>query len=885
MMIRAHALLLCLLMAAETQGADEWYDSFYQYRIPVTIQADTPGWHTVPLTSADIVRAVNVNEQLAFDPTWFAFNQVKVVEVDDAGRTVNGDFDAGFALVLDEQQLIPADALDGSREQLDLPVEPGANYLLRYINEGGGASPVLRFEPLYPVTHKLQTTAYLTSHEPRMLPLARTSREVLIVPNTATMPLRVRDAYITGLKDISLQRAQIVFAAYFDKPGQKRLVLYYQPLTGRFLTVPQRRLDAVPLTHAKIERLGPAEKYEGITQYRLPGTEEVSVWFAETTVKLTPDMKAPAAESSTIRLTSAANEAQSFQLVLQPRQMLEFRGMQSSDLVGPSGKITAEAIRVQRVEYVPITEPSFLSPVRHRGLIGDALTEAHNQGLSPIDGNAGYWLTVRIPAGAAAGVYRGKVTVDLGASRLELPIEVEVYGFELPEFSPFRSSMGGAHLTKAFFDGEKTVADYHGVTSKSDLKKLARGYYDEMARNKFTPHNVAQYSDIGMNWTPPPQGYNIDSEGNDFKLHDWDFTEFNRDLAHYIDKLKVNAFTLVHVDPTSIPIFMHLPGAELETYNRHPQYSSLSWQTFREMTMVGYDKREKDQYIEITKSQYNHLVRDFYRAIAENLQQHGWLDYAYILSDETAERGYKPYLDFIKLLKSDPLTARIQHVWCLQDSPAFNFKADPADPNYAFNNLLDVYLPETNENHHFWEKYYFTDYDIDQKREKLWNYVTYSSRVAIDAPGINNRAIALEVFNNGGSGFLIWGTFIWDSKAHQESNHDNPWEQPWTRWGNGAMSYFYPPRKAGPASQPDFTIVPSLRVETYRESVDDFEYAWMLEKAIADARTRGLDVSEQQDVLDDIQRFFPEMVQWSQNDAWYLELRDRMARAIVQLKK
>jgi hypothetical protein len=251
--------------------------------------------------------------------------------------------------------------------------------------------------------------------------------------------------------------------------------------------------------------------------------------------------------------------------------------------------------------------------------------------------------------------------------------------------------------------------------------------------------------------------------------------------------------------------------------------------------------------------------------------------------DETAGRGYEPYLNFLRLLKSDPLTARIQHIWCLQGPAAFNYKSDPADADHAFNNLLDIYMPETNENHHFWEKYYFTDYSVIPTREKLWNYVTYTTRVAIDTPGINNRAIALEVFNNGGGGFLIWGTFIWDSESHHESNHDNPWEQPWTRWGNGAMAYFYPPHKAGPVAEPDFTIIPSLRIQTYRESVDDFEYAWMLENRIAAARARGRDVSAAQAVLDDIERFFVGPVHWSQNDAWYLELRQRMARAIEQL--
>ena len=38
-------------------------------------------------------------------------------------------------------------------------------------------------------------------------------------------------------------------------------------------------------------------------------------------------------------------------------------------------------------------------------------------------------------------------------------------------------------------------------------------------------------------------------------------------------------------------------------------------------------------------------------------------------------------------------------------------------------------------------------------------------------------------------------------------------------------------------------------------------------------------------MLNDSSRFFASNTHWSQNDAWYLDLRNRMARAIVTLKQ
>ena len=71
---------------------------------------------------------------------------------------------------------------------------------------------------------------------------------------------------------------------------------------------------------------------------------------------------------------------------------------------------------------------------------------------------------------------------------------------------------------------------------------------------------------------------------------------------------------------------------------------------------------------------------------------------------------------------------------------------------------------------------------------------------------------------------------------------------------------------------------------TYREGVDDYEYAKILEDLVAEAGKKGIGASEAKAVLADIDKFFYNGVQWSQNDAWYIDLRDRMAGAIVTLK-
>ncbi|GIT30848.1 MAG: hypothetical protein Ct9H300mP1_28940 [Planctomycetaceae bacterium] len=96
---------------------------------------------------------------------------------------------------------------------------------------------------------------------------------------------------------------------------------------------------------------------------------------------------------------------------------------------------------------------------------------------------------------------------------VDVPFELEVYGFELPEFASFGSDMGGQYMVKRLNHLNKNpqrVIDYHGVSSKPDILKLTRGYYDRMAVSKFYPKNTALLTEIGMNWTPPPAGFNVD---------------------------------------------------------------------------------------------------------------------------------------------------------------------------------------------------------------------------------------------------------------------------------------------------------------------------------------------------------------------------------------
>ncbi len=885
-MTRRFALLvnLALLAVPSVGTAAEWSDSFYQFRVPVEVEVKAAGWHVLPIDAERIVREINRVGPFRFDPHYLAFNQVKLVEVDESGDAIGGPIDGGFTLVSSGPERAGG-VLGGEAEKKTIDVTPGRYHLMSFTSSGGGKCPALAYEPIFPPGTPLRKHVYRISYVAPLLPQARRTHDVLFVPDGKRMELLVGGRFIGTIHDISVRTAEIRLMANITRPGVHRYHLYYQPMGSHHLQVPTRRRKSLPEQTATLRSVGTASEFTGDTRYRLGDSESVRTWFAESTVKMTRRRQPPSQVRRGIRLTAAANEFQSFQLVLTPRKATTLNSVTLSSLAGSGVSISMRTAEIRLVEYVPIKTSSYITPARLLGEVGDPLVPLDRPvALDPLHGNRAVWITLQVPPGTPAGLYRGTLSVAFEDEGLDLPVELEVYGFELPEFASFGSDMGGQYMVKQLNHLSKSpqrVIDYHGVSSKPDILKLTRSYYDRMAKSKFYPKNAALLTEIGMNWTPPPRGFNVDEPGNFITLKDWDFGKFNAELEHFINQRKVNSLCLLHTNPTACNHFNHLPGAPLDGPAISSPHTSMGWQTWRKMTVVAYDRAKTDKNtIEITRKQFDNVMMQFFRRTARELDKHGWLDRVHVLIDET--ENPRRLAHFLKLLKSDPLTRRIRVVACMQGLGLI----DPGSPGneglkeFPFPDLIDTYCPEIDENYDRWMPYYFDDYKIPHDRQKLWCYVVASSRLAIDTPGVNNRVLALDVFQRGGSGVLMWESFGWD---HPYGNSINPWKDPYTRHANGSLSFFYPPRRTAGSTAADFTITPSLRLETFRESVDDFEYARILEDLVKAARKKSIDTRSAERTLSDIKRFFPENTNWSQNAAWLLQLRDRLAREIIKL--
>lgn len=171
---------------------------------------------------------------------------------------------------------------------------------------------------------------------------------------------------------------------------------------------------------------------------RLPAAEGISLWTETPMKRVYPGMRAPVAEAAAVRLDMAANERESFQLVLNPRSETRIEAVEFSYFVSESGaRIPAERARAWRLGYETVAEPKAMlrGEMRFADRMipvgdGDAFT-------LPAGENTVLHCTVFAPPGTKPGLYRATASIALGGVRSMVPVEVRVWGVELPRVSPF----------------------------------------------------------------------------------------------------------------------------------------------------------------------------------------------------------------------------------------------------------------------------------------------------------------------------------------------------------------------------------------------------------------------------------------------------------------
>jgi concanavalin A-like lectin/glucanase superfamily protein/glycosyl hydrolase family 123 len=901
-------IMLCFAAHSAWYDEAEWYDEFYQYRIPAETTISSTGLQVLDISTDTIISRINVNEIIDASDTFFDFNMLQVVEYDSNGNITDildtGTFflcyDGGTELITnggfenyDAGDSTP-DNWDGNDatyfyvvsgnggkclcvnspsvsrariQQTGFSTTAGAHYLLSF----DGKTAANTYNPDINLCAAGDWTALPVSYSPGLYTISWTHYKQLLGPTNvpATLDMCIErtvegKAYIDN---VSLQKVRPKILISPTSTGNKNYMVYYQPTRTSQTVLPNNEYASIPGTSVTPSYLGNAEKLTSTrTEYLIINDANCNIWFAETTQKNTPDMTPPALTADTVTIHCLPNERQSFQLVFDPKTDMTVTSVSLGALTTGSDTISASDNYVKLVDYVYMDTPTNFT--NHVDILADPLVDYAEMEITSGDSdNIVLWYTVIIDADVPTGVYEGSVTIsgDLNdtAFSTTIPISLAVHEVAMPDFVTFRSAFGGQHFPYNY-DGAPSIWDYHAVTTVSDRNQLVKDYYDVMAENRMYPNYITTgYNhDIEYDYTDPPYGTGVDTPNNLFTLSNFDYTNFDAWVGDFIDTMHVNSICIWGTN-----------GAICNTFKCSGDTRYLAW-----------DMDDYTGYTEITLDQYDNLLKDYFSTVAQHLIDKGWIDYAYIFFDESPVSTYPHVRHYAEQLKSDTASAQIKIHHDIFVTGIYTWKEHDTETYPSLRDLIDIWSPSNDENtgfsYTFYEDYYFSDYGNTATEEEIWNYYTRSPWEFIDMQGIGTRIMPLRnYFTMNANGLQQWCGFYFE---HPSSNTQNAWIDPWSDWGNGVVTLFYPPGDTV-CSSPDFTIIPAARLEMLREGVEDYEYVMMLEDWIDTAAGDGLNTSAAQDLLNSMSSMMIHASRFSLNDEYYMKIREGIIGEMDQL--
>jgi len=181
------------------------------------------------------------------------------------------------------------------------------------------------------------------------------------------------------------------------------------------------------------------------------------------------------------------------------------------------------------------------------------------------------------------------------------------------------------------------------------------------------------------------------------------------------------------------------------------------------------------------------------------------------------------------------------------------------------------------------------DYKDMKKDERLWFYQCLYKKgfpmYQIDRPAIEPRNHRSDLLAAGAEGFLYWTSTAWDTDAIREWKLKNDrwvsenWKFVWKDMpGDGAFVF---PSPEGP--------VATLRANSIREGVDDYEYMAILRKSLKEAEARGK-VSPALKAKAEAMLKIPDSIvsapyKWTTSPEELDNFREKVAEMIIQLMK
>jgi hypothetical protein len=517
-----------------------------------------------------------------------------------------------------------------------------------------------------------------------------------------------------------------------------------------------------------------------LSVFRPPPGPDLVWWTTHSLDKIHPYDREPQEPVLTAKISAARNEFEPFQVVLRAaKEDIDGVDIEVADLRGASGVIPSKnCVSIYLERYLDVTIPSSIAggtgdwpdPLiprvdryanEQRNAFPFKLLKGRNQ---PV------WVDVYIPPSSRAGRYSGQVHVlRAGKILLSIPIELEVWDFQLPSTSTLITTFG--------FSGNSALRAHYGkYTNDKDLFDLTSIY-----QKAALWHRISLEGSSGV-------GPTIAIANGDVQLN-WD--KYDDEMAPFMDGRVFSADQpLAGAKATSAAL--HTPQ-RLKTPEQQIQY---------------------------------------WRQAAEHFRQKGWFDRLFnYLWDEPKEKDYPAMLERGEVVRrADPTVrnlvtaplhpdwSRVIDIW----SPVINcFERKGRHSDYCHPMVeLSAYDSELAKGKQLW---WYQACSSHGCFILGGDYFTGWPSYMIDDAPVRNRIMEWMTWKYGIKGELYFSV----DDAYWKKN--DPWKDVYLFGGNGDGTLFYPGRPDVIGGKTDIPIE-SIRLKLIREGLEDYEYLNMLSK-------------------------------------------------------
>ena len=528
---------------------------------------------------------------------------------------------------------------------------------------------------------------------------------------------------------------------------------------------------------------------------KLPQTSDtVGLWWASSGWKISQTRPLPEAACEAAMLSAACNETEALQFVLRPKKELKRFMAQANPLTGPKGaNIPAKNIEVLRERYVNVVRPTDTST--GPGAWPDPLPPLTKPINIAANTNQPLWVRIHVPKGTPAGIYTGTVSLTAENYKVDAPLHVEVYNFELPDQMTCVSAFG-------FMPSE--AFKYQKLTDPAQQREVLDKYLASFASHHISPYDPAPFDAYTVTWPKSKE------PGQLVPTIDW--TAWDAAMTKAFEVYHFNSFKLSS------------PGMGGGTFHSRVDPEMLG---FKEGT-----------------PEYQAAFTNYYKTVEKHLRERNWLDKAYVYwFDEPDPKDYEFVMNgFRKLKEAAPditrmLTEQVEpglvggpNLWCPVSE---EYKHEPAEVQRSKGDKFWWYVccgPKAP---------YATEF--------------------IDHPGTEMRVWLWQTWQRKIDGILIWATNYWTSEEAYPGTLQNPYEDPmsWQTsygiasgtkipWGNGDGRFLYPPEAAASGQQKGPVLegpVDCVRWEMLRDGIEDYEYLVTLKNLL---KTKATSITPEQ---------------------------------------